>query len=103
MSSIKDFMLIVKDVSHIAADLVKVQTEHFTNLYRNIMTRLLAWLVVVLSAITLAIGGLGMILFAVYMQLSSLANPIVSAYILGAFLVLLALIVFLIARNMLKD
>ena len=57
----------------------------------------------VLTAIMLAVGGLGMILWAVYHQLSIVTDPEVSAYILGAFLLLLATIIFLLARNILKE
>ena len=103
MSSIRDIVLIIKDVSQIASDLIKCQAQQLRYHYKELMTRMLAWVLMVLTAIMLAIGGLGMIVWAVYHQLSVITGPAASAYILGAFLLLLAIIVFLFARTILKE
>ena len=103
MSSVRDIVLIIKDVSQIVSDLIKCQVQQLGHHYKELMTKMLTWVLMVLTAILLAIGGLGMILWAVYSQLSVVTNPVVSAYVLGAFLLLLAVIVFLSARNILKE
>lgn len=94
---------IMKDVSQIAGDLVQCQAVQLGRLYRRTLTKILAWLLIVLVSILLAIGGLGMILLGVHLRLSMITGAIGSAYIIGGFLLLLAVIIFLIGRNMLKD
>lgn len=103
MGNLSDIVHIIKDVSLIAGDLVKCQAEHVSRLYKEILTNLLTWVLVVLVAILLAIGGLAMIMLAVHRQLSMLIGPAGSAYILGAFLILTAVIIFLLGRTMLRD
>jgi hypothetical protein len=51
----------------------------------------------------LAIGGLAMILWAAYQQMSLVAGPVTSALVLGVFLLFSATILFLIARGILRD
>lgn len=103
MSKIRDFAVILKDLSHIAADLMECQAEHLGRRYKEVLTKILTWLLVVLGAMLLAIGGLALILWGVYLQLSLLVGPGWSAYILGFFLILIAIIIFLFGRTILKE
>lgn len=103
MNSIKDMVLIFKDVSHIVTDMVRYQTEQIKEVYKETLTRILVWVLVVLTAIMLALGGLGMILWGVFFKLALVIGPAGSAFILGLFLILLAVIIFLIARGTMKD
>lgn len=103
MSTVKDLILIARDVGQIATDLVKVQADRMVEAYRDLLIKVLTWLLVVLASLLLAIGGLGMIVWGIYVQLSLVAGPVVSALVLGLFLLFGATVLFLIARGMLKD
>ncbi len=103
MSSVKDIVLLLKDVSQIATDLLKYQVDQVAITYKNVLSRVLKWLLVALAAIMLAAGGLGLILWGLYVTLSEIVGHIVSALIIGIPLILVAVIMLLIARNMLKD
>lgn len=103
MSRVSDLLLIAKDIGQIAADLLKCQAKQLAVVYKQTLTKILAWLLIALSSVLLAIGGLGMILWGAYIQLAVVLGPAGSAYILGAFLLLLAIIIFLLARSVLKD
>lgn len=103
MSTVKDLFLIARDVGQIATDLVKVQADRMVEAYKDLLIKVLTWLLVVLASLLLAIGGLGMIVWGIYVQLSLVAGPVVSALVLGLFLLFGATVLFLIARGMLKD
>lgn len=103
MSNVGNIMLIAKDVSRLAADLAKYQLHQLSVLYRETLTKVVAWALIILTSILLAIGGIGMVVWAVYWQLSLVIGPAGSAYILGGFLILLAVIIFLVGRNTLRD
>jgi hypothetical protein len=96
-------MLIMKDVSQIAGDLVKCQLDQLSAVYKEVLTRVLTWLLVTLVAIMLAVGGLGLILWGVHLRLSLVAGTAGSAVILGILMLFGAIILYLIARNLLKD
>ena len=103
MSKVGDILLIMKDASQIAVDLGKYQLHQLSVLYRETLTKVVAWALIILTSILLAISGIGMLVWAVYRQLSLLLGPVGSAYILGGFLILLAVIIFLVGRNTLRD
>lgn len=102
MGKMKDIVLIVRDVSAIAADLMELQVRHATARARSAMTKMVLWMLVVVIAALLAIVGFGMILWAGWVQLALVTGPAVSAYILGALLLVLALTVLLTSRSVLK-
>lgn len=99
MSKFRDIVLIVKDLSQITADLLKYQVDQIAALYKDTLTRLLTWLLLTLIAALLALGGLGFILWAAQVQLASVAGPVASAIIIGSGLIMVAVIIFLLARN----
>ncbi len=103
MSAVKDFILIAKDVGQIATDLFKVQADQLVNTYKQLLIHVLTWVLVLLAALLLAIGGLGLIVWGIYLQLSLVAGPVVSAFVLGVFLLFGAAILYLLARGMLND
>jgi len=103
MNALKDIILIMKDVGRITGDAVKVQLDQAADVYRDILMKVLTWLVVVLTALILAMGGLAMISWGVYLALSLVAGPAISALLVGVMLFLIAAIFFLIARGMLKE
>lgn len=102
MDKMKEMLVIMKDISQIFGDLVKVQLHQITEMYKQILTKILTWALIIQAALLLAIGALAMIIAAIYMQLAYLINPIASAYILGAFLFLLAAVIYLLANAHLK-
>ena len=103
MSKFKDIVLLLKDVSQIATDLLKYQVDQVATAYKEVLTRVLKWLLVTLAAIVLASGGLGLILWGCYVKLSEMVGPVGSSLILGVPLLLIATIMLLIAKNLLKD
>lgn len=103
MSTMRDVVLIMKDVSQITAGLVKCQVEHIARVYKDILTNLLTWSLMILVAIIFAMGGLALIVFSIYAYLSRYLNPGTSAIILGTVLILIAVIIFLLAKNKLKE
>ncbi len=103
MSAVKDLILIAKDLGQIATDLVRVQADQIANTYKEILTRVATWVLVLLAALLLAAGGLGMLLWGLYVQMSLVTGPVISALLLGVFLLFGAVILFLLARGMLKD
>ncbi len=103
MSAVKDILLIAKDLGQIAADLVKLQTDQIANVYKHVMIYVLTWALIALASLLLALGGLGMILWGIYLQMSLVAGAAISALVLGVFLFCVATILFLIARGMLKE
>lgn len=103
MSAVKDLILIARDVGHIATDLIKVNADQIGTAYKKMLVNILTWLLVVLASLLLAVGGLGMILWGIYLRMSLAAGPVISALVLGVFLFFGATVLFLIARGMLKD
>lgn len=103
MSTMRDVVLVMKDVSRITADLVKCQVEHIARVYKDILTNLLTWSLMVLVSIIFAMGGLALIIFSIYAYLSRYLSPGTSAIILGTVLILIAVIIFLLAKNKLKE
>ena len=103
MSAVRDILLIAKDVGQIAADLVKIQAAQVANAHKHVMVHVLTPVFVLLAALLLAVGGLGMIVWGIYLQMSLIAGAVISALVLGVFLFCGATILFLIARGMLKD
>lgn len=103
MNTLRDMFLIARDVSQIGADLIKCQVEHLTLVYKETLTRLLAWSMMVLVAILFAMGGLALIVFSMYAYLTRFLSPGTAAVILGTALLLLAAIIFLLAKSKLKD
>ncbi len=103
MGRIRDLVIIAKDVSQIVDDLVTCQFRQLTELYRDMLARLLAWLVIALAAVLLALGGLSLILWGVHLLLSMVTGPAASAFILGGFLLMMAVILYLIGRAMPKN
>lgn len=103
MSAVKDIILIAKDLGHIAADLVRVQADQLADTYKQVLVHVATWVLVLLAALLLAVGGLGIILWGLYLQMSLVAGPVVSALMLGILLLFGATILFLLARGMLKE
>jgi len=102
MSAVRDILLIARDVGQIAADAVKIQADRAANAYKQVMVQVLTWALVAMASLLLAVGGLGMIVWALYLQMSLVAGAVISALVLGAFLFCGAMILFLIARGMSK-
>lgn len=103
MSLMRDIILIMKDISQITTDLVRCQVDHFAVVYKETLTRLLGWLLLVLVAIILAMAGLSWILFSIHLRLAMLMGPVASGILLGSGLILVAVIVFLVAGAKIKD
>jgi hypothetical protein len=103
MSKLRDAVLIMKDVSRIAADLIKYQVDRVADVSKEALTKVLTWLLIFLAAMLLAFGGLILILWGVYLQLSAAIGPSGSAGIIGVLLLLGAVILFLVAKGLLKD
>ncbi|MEJ2702388.1 MAG: hypothetical protein P8Z79_08095 [Sedimentisphaerales bacterium] len=103
MSKLRDVVLIMKDVSRIAADLMKYQVDRVADTSRRVLTNVLTWFLVFLAAMALAFGGLILILWGVYLKLSAAIGPSGSAVIIGVLLLLGATILFLSAKSLLKD
>ena len=103
MGTVKDLFLIARDVGQIATDLVKVQADRMVETYKDVLVKVLTWLLVVLASLMLAVGGLGMVVWGLYLQLSLATGPVIAALLLGLFLLFGAAVLFLIARGMMKD
>ena len=103
MSAVKDILLIAKDVGQIAADLVKIQAAQVAQAHKHVMVHVLTPVFVLLASLLMAVGGLGLIVWGIYLQMSLVAGAVISALVLGVFLFCGATIFFLIARGMLKD
>ena len=103
MRSAKDIILIVKDVSQIAADVLKIQVDQVAKAYKNVQVKVITWALVVLAALLLGIGGVGMLVLGIYVQMSLVAGKVISALVLGVVLLMGATILFLVARGMIRD
>lgn len=103
MRTVKDFILIAKDVSQIAADVLKIQVDQVADAYRHVLLKVMTWAMVLLAALLLAVGGLGMIVWALYLQISLVAGKVISALALGVFLLFGATILFFVAREIVRD
>lgn len=103
MRAVKDIILIVKDVSQIAADVLKIQVDQVADAYRRVLLKVMTWALVVLAALLLAGGGLGMIVWGLYLQMSRVAGEVISALVLGVFLLFGATVLFFVAREMVRD
>ncbi|HPD45998.1 MAG TPA: phage holin family protein [Anaerohalosphaeraceae bacterium] len=102
MGNIRDVVNIARDIGQIISDLTSLHLKQLTELYREMLTKLLSWLVIALAAIFLAITGLVMILWGVHLLLSMVTGPAASAFILGIFLLLFAVIIYLVGRGIVK-
>jgi len=103
MGNIRDIVTIARDISQILSDLASLHLRQLTELYREMLTKLFAWLVTVLAAIFLAVGGLGLVLWGVHLVLSVAIGPAASAFVLGGFLLMCSVIVYLVGRGLLKS
>lgn len=102
MSSFREILLIVKDISNISADILQIKVKQLAGEYKRITADLLCWLLFVLFAILLGIGGLWLIVYGLHIFLTELVGIIASSMILGGALVLVSVIIFLVARSRLK-
>ena len=103
MRTVKDIILIVKDVSQIAADVLKIQVDQVAEVYRHVLMKVVRGAMMTLAALLLAAGGFGMVVWAVYVQMSLVAGPVISAVMLGVVLLLAAAVLFFVAREMMRD
>ena len=103
MNTIRDIVLIMKDISSLTADLIRCQVDHIAVTYKQTLSKLMTWALLVLVAILLALGGIGLIISGLHMQLAARIGPIATGYLLGGILLLLAAIIFLLARSQTKD
>ena len=102
MSTIKDLALVIRDISCIAADIFKIQASHITSVYKKVMTELLSWVLFVLVAILLAIGGLIFILYGIHVYLTRLLGEGGSSILLGGVIVLFSMIIFILGNRKIK-
>ena len=102
MGNMRDIVNIARDIGHIASDLTSLHLRQLTELSREMLTKLFTWLVTALAAILLAVGGLGLIVWGAHMLLSLVTGPAAAAFILGGFLLMTAVIVYLVGRGLLK-
>lgn len=103
MSKMKDFLVIMNDVSQIAGDIFKCHIETFLSLQKETWTKLLTWLLLVLGAMLVILAGLVFILWGMHFQLALATGPVAAAFIMGGGLILAGVIVFLLARGYIKD
>ncbi len=99
MNKVKDAVMILKDIGYIFGDLFKVHLDHIFCLYKETLTNVFVWVLLFLASLLLALIALGFILWGAYIQLAMVTGPGVAGYIVGTFLFLLAIIVFLIGRH----
>lgn len=102
MSTIKDLALVIRDISCIAADILKIQTNHITSAYKKVMTELLSWLLFVLVAILLAIGGLIFIFYGIHVYFARRLGEVGSSILLGGIILLFSMIIFLLGNKKIK-
>ena len=103
MSKLRDMALIMRDISQITQDLLRVQIDHIAVTYKQIISRLLSWLLMVLVSIILGLGGISLMIYSLYVHLGKMIGPSASAVLIGTVLVMVAIIVFLLARAKIKE
>lgn len=103
MSKLKDAVLILKDLSAVAGDLVKYRIDYVVNIYKETASNLLVWALMMLVAIFVAIGGFGFILWALFVQFALTVGSVASALIIGTILLMIAVIIFLFVKSKIKS
>jgi hypothetical protein len=99
MSVLQDVLLIIKDVSRIAAGMVETQVNRATEAGKEALNHAVKLLLAGLAAVIIALSGLVFVLRGAYVILAAATGPAASAFILGAVLLVIAVIVFLIAAK----
>ena len=102
MSTVRDMVLIIKDISNIVADILHLHLSQITATYKKIMTELLSWLLLVLLSILLAIGGLIFVIYGTHVYLSRMIGEVSSSMLLGGIIIFLSVIIFLFAGKKIK-
>ena len=103
MSILQDVLLIVKDVGRVTAGMVETQVNRAAEAGKRTLNNAVKLLLAGLAAVIIALGGLVFVLWGAYVILAAATGPAAAAFILGAVLLVIAIIVFLIAAKIQKE
>lgn len=103
MSALRDLVLIIKDITQISTDLIRCQIDQLAAVYKDILTRTLSLLLLQLTAIILALGGVALMVSSIHTWLMLLIGPLAAGILLGTILILLGLVLFLVVRGKLHE
>lgn len=95
--------MIIKDISHIITDLLTSPIDHATIRLEQMQVKIMNRTMLLLTAVLLLIGGLGMIVYSIHTLLAEIIHPVASGLILGLTLILTALILIFITGSKSKD
>lgn len=91
--------MMIRDISHIVAGLLKSQVDHAAVKLEQLQNRVINRAMLILAAVLLIIGGLGMIIYSIHVLLAQIIPPAASGAILGLTMILTALILIFITAN----
>lgn len=91
--------MIIKVISNMITALLKSQVDDVLGRLEELQTKLISRAILILVAVLLLIGGLGMIVYSIHIVLATIISPAASGLILGLILILSATIVMFIAGN----
>jgi len=103
VSKLYQTAMIIKVINHIITALLKSQVDHVLGRLEELQNKLISRAILILVAVLLLIGGLGMIIYSIHIMLATIIPPATSGLILGLILILSATIVMFIAGNRSKD
>jgi len=103
VSKIYKIAMIIKVINNMITALLKSQVDHALGRLEELQTKLISRAMLILVAVLLLIGGLGMIIYSIHTLLATIIPPATSGLILGLILILSATIVMFIAGNKSKD
>jgi hypothetical protein len=99
VSKIYKIIMIIKVINNMITGLLKSQVDHAFGRLEELQTKIISRAILILVAVLLMIGGLGMIVYSIHILLATIVHPATSGLILGLALILSATIVMFIAEN----
>jgi hypothetical protein len=103
MSLLKDVIITIGDALRLSSDLMRCKLQAQTKVVKRGVGRVVTWLITCLASLVLVAVGGGFLLYGAFVLLAEVINsPGAAGLIIGAVILLAALVVALIGRTLLS-
>lgn len=98
MSLMHDLSATLQDVMALTSDFMKYKVSAESRAIRNHLNQVILWLAIVMLGFLLILVGAGFVIYGVFYQMLEIVEPGAAALILGAMIILAAVIILLVFR-----
>lgn len=102
MSLLRDLAATVGDALRLSNDLMRYKLEVQAQAFKRGVSRMATFLVLLMAAALLAGTALGFLLYGTFIYIAAATNPAAAGLIVGFGLLLVAIIVLLVGRSVLR-